>query len=458
MSTFTLVSAALLTTAANALPQWGAGGWGNHPNGGGNPGWGVPGGPGGGGGRPPVAKTTYKVELGPRPYYLVQNMTEGPLRSKLESCYNNDFEVTGFTIGHRGGGTLQFPEETAQDEQAGARMGAGILECDVSFTQDRGLVCRHSLCDLATTTDILLHPELAQKCAVPFTPANATSPANAVCCTSDITIAEYGTLCGKQDAFNASATTVEEFQGTAPDWRTELYDTCGKVLTVNEYIDLVESLNNGISPPRNYTPELKTPPPAYVPMPFHGYTQEMYAQDLVDIFKNRSISFDRIWPQSFLYSDLEYWLKNDHEFGKQAIYLQEFDTPADLAAGFANLSIARAAGVNIIGPSIPMLVTVGGPNNDSIVPSDYSRAILDHGFDIIAWTFERSGPLATVKARGEYYFSSIADIVHYDGQYYDLLDVLANQIGIKAMFTDWAATVTYFANCFDLGGPQNVYT
>lgn len=92
-------------------------------------------------------------------------------------------------------------------------MGAGILECDVSFTADRGLVCRHSLCDLHTTTDILLRPELAKKCVVPFTPANATSPANAVCCTSDITIAEYQTLCGKQDAFNASAKTVQDYQG-----------------------------------------------------------------------------------------------------------------------------------------------------------------------------------------------------------------------------------------------------
>ncbi|KAK4561572.1 hypothetical protein LTR86_004251 [Recurvomyces mirabilis] len=449
------VTAALLTTVS-ALPQWG--GSGSHPNGGGNPGWGNPGGPpaGGNGGQAPAAKT-YKVELGPRPYYIVQNMTAGPLRTKLESCYNNDFEVTGFTVGHRGGGTLQFPEETAQSEQAGARMGAGILECDVSFTGDRGLVCRHSLCDLHTTTNILLHPELAKKCVVPFTPANATSPANAVCCTSDITIAEYGTLCGKQDAFNASATNVQDYQGTAPNWRTELYDTCGKVLTLNEYIDLVESLNNGISPARNYTPELKTPPQPYVPMPFHGYTQEQYAQDFVDTFKNRSISFDRIWPQSFLFTDVEYWLKNDHEFGKQAIYLQEFDTPADLAAGFANLSIARAAGVNIIGPSIPMLVTTGGPNNNTIVPSNYSQAILSHGFDIIAWTYERSGPLATVKARGEYYFNSIADIVSYDGQYYDLLDVLANQIKIKGLFTDWAASVTYFANCFGLQGPQNIY-
>lgn len=132
----------------------------------------------------------YLVSLGPRPYYIINNMTEGPLKHKLQSCENKPVIISDFTIGHRGGGTLQFPEETRQSEDAGARMGAGILECDVSFTGDRGLVCRHSQCDLHTTTDILLRPELAKKCTVPFTPANGTTPANALCCTSDITIAE----------------------------------------------------------------------------------------------------------------------------------------------------------------------------------------------------------------------------------------------------------------------------
>jgi glycerophosphoryl diester phosphodiesterase len=74
---------------------------------------------------------------------------------------------------------------------AGVKMGAGILECDVSFTKDRGLVYRHSLYDLHTTTNILLKPELAKKYTVPFTPTNATSPANALCYTSDIIVAKY---------------------------------------------------------------------------------------------------------------------------------------------------------------------------------------------------------------------------------------------------------------------------
>lgn len=50
-------------------------------------------------------------------------------------------------------------------------------------------------------------------------------------------------------------------------------------------------------------------------------------------------------------------------------------------------------------------------------------------------------------------FSSIANITSYDGQYYEALDVLGRQIGIKGLFSDWSATVTYYANCFGLKGP-----
>ena len=56
----------------------------------------------------------YAVELGPRPYYLLDNMDPGPTRDVLQSCANNiAFQVSDFAIGHRGA-ALQFPEETSQ--------------------------------------------------------------------------------------------------------------------------------------------------------------------------------------------------------------------------------------------------------------------------------------------------------------------------------------------------------
>ena len=52
------------------------------------------------------------VQVGPRPFYLIDKMSPGPLKRKLEQCSEGPFRKTAFSIGHRGGGTLQFPEHT----------------------------------------------------------------------------------------------------------------------------------------------------------------------------------------------------------------------------------------------------------------------------------------------------------------------------------------------------------
>src|SRR5918999_2534699 len=169
------------------------------------------------------------VQVGPRPYYLVGKMEEGPLKTALQQCSEKPFVKTDFSIGHRGA-ALQFPEHTKESYEAGARMGAGILECDVTFTKEGELVCRHGQCDLHTTTNIL-ETDLAEKCRVPFTPAEfdingvRTKPATARCCTTDLTLAEFKSLKGKMDAFDPNATTVEEFLGGTPIFRTDLYAT-----------------------------------------------------------------------------------------------------------------------------------------------------------------------------------------------------------------------------------------
>jgi glycerophosphoryl diester phosphodiesterase len=147
-------------------------------------------------------------------------------------------------------------------------MGAGVIECDVTFTKDRELVCRHSQCDLHTTTNILTVPDLAAKCSQAFSPADPATgkKASAKCCTSDITLAEFRRLRAKMDGFNADARTPEEYQNGTPRWRTDLYANSGTLMTHDESIALIKSLG------AKFTPELKAPE---VPMPFDGdYTQE----------------------------------------------------------------------------------------------------------------------------------------------------------------------------------------
>jgi len=102
------------------------------------------------------------IQLGPRPFYLVDDMDEGALKDKLNTCKAGPFKKSNWSIGHRGA-PMQFPEHTKESYTAGARMGAGILECDVTFTKDKQLICRHAQNDLHTTTNIL-QSDLASTC------------------------------------------------------------------------------------------------------------------------------------------------------------------------------------------------------------------------------------------------------------------------------------------------------
>ncbi|KAM4056007.1 glycerophosphoryl diester phosphodiesterase family protein [Hirsutella rhossiliensis] len=382
-----------------------------------------------------------QIQLGPRPYFLVDKMSDGPLKTDLLSCQDLDMKPSTWSIGHRGGAPLQFPEHSRESNLAGARMGAGTLECDVAFTKDLELVCRHSQCDLHTTTNIVTVPELNSKCTQPFRPAADGKPASANCCTSDITLAEFKTLCAKMDGFNASATNAEDYLKGTPSWRTDLYAKCGTVMEHSEHIALVEALG------LRHSPELKQP---MVPMPFQGeYTKEMYAQQLIDNYKKAGVPASRVLAQTFEYDVALYWLKLDPDFGRNTILLDESgDTPETYDGAVANLTEYAEAGVQIVAPPLYYLVE---SQNGSIVPSKYAKRAKELGLNIITWSLERSGPLAGVHANGDYFYTSIKDIVTGDGDLYELVDVLYKQVGVVGMFSDWSATTTFYATCFRVG-------
>jgi glycerophosphoryl diester phosphodiesterase len=382
----------------------------------------------------------YSVELGPRPYFLVKDMEDGPLKRKLESCSEGPFAVSEFSIGHRGGGTMQFPEETRQSYEAGARMGAGILECDVTFTKDQELVCRHSQCDLHTTTNVLAIPELAAKCSVPFTPYDSLTgtAASATCCTSDFTLAEFKSLCGKMDGFNPKATTPEEYLNGTPSFRTDLYATCAEVLSHKESIQLIKKLG------RKFTPELKA---ASVPMPFQGnFTQKKYAAKMIHEYVEAGVDPKSVFAQSFNRDDILFWLKFAPQFGKQAVLLDErVDVPGGYDSAVADIPHVAAQGIKIIAPPTWALLKLNAQNQ--IVPSEYAEAARKAHLDIITWTLERSGPL---KTGGGYYYQSLPGAITRDGDTYKMLDVLARQVHVRGIFSDWAATATYYANCMGI--------
>lgn len=377
------------------------------------------------------------VQLGPRPFFLVDDMAASPLKTKLQACSKGPFFKTDFSIGHRGA-ALQFPEHTAESYKAAAKMGAGIVECDVTFTKDKELVCRHSQCDLHTTTNILA-TDLAGKCSVPPDFTSDKPFANVKCCTSDITLAEFKTLKGKMDAGNKDAKTVAEYLDSTANWRTDLYAANGGTLmTHKESIELFKKL--GVK----MTPELKG---ASVAMPFDGFTQEMYAQKMIDEYKAAGVDAKRVFAQSFNHDDVRYWIANEPKFGKHAVALEDLNTAEDVVAAMARLPQLAADGVQIVAPPTWALVTLDADNK--IVPSDYAKAIKAAGMNIITWTLERSGPLKNI-ASNPYYYQSVLDGISSDGDTMVMLDVLAKDVGVLGIFSDWAATVTYYASCMNL--------
>lgn len=397
------------------------------------------------------------IQLGPRPFYLVNGMDDGALKDKLMQCKNGPFRRTDFSIGHRGAG-LQFPEHTKESYQAAARMGAGIVECDVTFTKNGDLVCRHAQNDLATTTNILLTP-LASTCIKPFTPAtfdasgNLLTPASAECRTSELTLGEFKSLRGKMDAFNPAARTPEEFVGGTPDFRTDLYTGRGTMMTLRESIELNE--RNGVK----HTPELKSGDPASIASVFGS--QDNYAQKFVDELLAEGVKPRDAFPQSFNPNDILYWIQNS-PYGKRAVFLVDYDANANNVVLFDlngtqlvnradQLRFFRAlrqAGVRIVAPPIPALLTVVG---NRVVPSQLAKDLRGMGYDIITWTFERSDLRQGASKAGFYFdFDPTGAAIRKDSDMYKALDVLARQVKILGIFSDWPATVTYFANCMNL--------
>jgi glycerophosphoryl diester phosphodiesterase len=397
------------------------------------------------------------VQVGPRPFYLVEGMDDGALKRKLQACEDEPVKRTNFSIAHRGA-PLQFPEHTKEAYQAGARMGAGIVECDVTFTSDGTLVCRHAQNDLHTTTDILTS-QYADRCVMPFTPAtldasgNVTKAAAAECRTSELTLEEFKSLRGKMDAFNPAAVTAQQYQGGTASWRTDLYTGRGTLMTFAESIALNKKL--GVK----HTPELKAGDAKSIAAVFGS--QERYAQALIDELQANGVRPRDAYPQSFNPNDVLYWVRNT-AYGDQAVFLVDYNTATDNIILFdttgrqlltrdeqnAFFKQLRRAGVKIVAPSFNALLTVQG---NRIVPAVLAKDLRSLGFDLISWSFERVDLRKGAAGVGSYYdFDPTGAAIKKDSDMYKALEVLAKDVKLIGLFSDWPATVSYYASCMGL--------
>jgi glycerophosphoryl diester phosphodiesterase len=374
------------------------------------------------------------IQVGPRPYFLIADLATSDLKTTLESCSEMPFKKTNFSIGHRGA-AMQFPEHTKESYKAAARMGAGIIECDVTFTNDKELVCRHSQCDLHTTTNILA-TDLADKCSTPFTPSDGNNPASAQCCTSDISLAEFKTLKGKMDGANPDAITVAEYLKGTAEWRTDGYASRGTLMTHKESIELFKQLNVKM------TPELKS---AAIAMPFDGFSQQDYARKMLSEYQAADVPSADVFLQSFDRDDVLFWITENPSFGEQAIFLDERMSDPSFEVSAQDMNLLFANGVRYVAP--PLWALVDLDENNKLIQSEYTLMAKAAGLKIITWTLERSGPLS---GNGGWYYQSIAEATDTDSDMLLLLDFLAQTVKVEGVFSDWAGTVSYYASCMNL--------
>jgi len=245
----------------------------------------------------------------------------------------------------------------------------------------------------------------------------------------------------------STAKTAQEYQGGTANWRTDLFSTGGTLLTHKESIQLLNRLRS------DFTPELKagnTKAKLQVAAVFGS--QANYAQAMINDYKAAHISPRRVWAQSFNKEDILYWVGHEPAFGRQAVYLDDANVLADLPSA-AELLDYRKQGIRVVAPPMWALLTT---QNGKIVPSQYARDAKAAKLDIITWTLERSGRIVeeVLPTKGtsspSFYYQSTLDALTNDGDIMVTLDVLARQVGILGIFSDWSGTVSYYASCMGL--------
>ena len=153
-----------------------------------------------------------------------------------------------------------------------------------------------------------------------------------------------------------------------------------------------------------------------------------------------------------LFRSIRYVIAHEPAYAANAVYLDPIDpgakppvppkTPAELAQ-------LKAEGVQIFAPPMWALLAVNSANE--VVPSQYALDIRAAGLRIISWSFERANLTKGAAGVGGYYsFDPTGAAIRKDSDMMKALDVLAHQVKVEGMFSDWPGTVTYYANCMGL--------
>ncbi|MCL4160067.1 UNVERIFIED_CONTAM: hypothetical protein GTU68_062170, partial [Idotea baltica] len=164
-------------------------------------------------------------------------------------------------------------------------------------------------------------------------------------------------------------------------------------------------------------PELKA---AQVPMPYQAsdgqeWTQNQYAQALVDEYIAAEVAPENVFLQSFNMDDVSYWINSTPQFAGQVAWLDGRYRDSSFNASEPsswNPSMQELADTNLPILAPPMWMMLSLDNDNNIVPSAYAIAAREAGLDLVGWTLERSGSL---DSGGGWYYQTIKPVVKNDG-------------------------------------------
>lgn len=350
--------------------------------------------------------------------------------------------VTEFAIGHRGAMQL-LPEHSMESYAAAIEQGAGFVECDVAPTMDGELVCRHSSCDLATTTNIL-ETDLAEKCSVPFTPGTGDAddvPAEVKCCTYDITLDEYKTLCAIQEPpFNAAATELSDALGDAPGFRSSHLE-CATPVTHAESAAMIAEAGRGL------VPELKDCDEecqAAVGMSLFELADKL----AMEVAEAADVNGVPSTLQSFDIDVAVHWQTNSSSKsnGTRVVFLYAPTTVGGTQT-WDEVEAAAEAGIPLLGSPIQTMVCAV----DGVMQAcEMAINATEMGFTFTPWTLERSSCSdGAIAGPCGYYYGGHEGVTA--STYTDTLlmqyALLHDVEGVEGVFSDLPVTTVVIANC-----------
>jgi len=202
---------------------------------------------------------------------------------------------------------------------------------------------------------------------------------------------------------------------------------CGTLQTHRESIRLISEHG------RKHIPELKMM--SVQTLRALNLSVEQYADMLLSEYLSLGISPDRVFPQSFSWDVIEYWLSHYPQYAKNVVFLDGRGRNPGFQPSQPNMESLYEKGLRIIAPPIPMLVEMN--EQGTLQKTRYADYALEAGLDLISWTFE----------------SGLSDIPGFSKTESDrvwVLHALRGEAKVRGVFSDWPNTVTRYANCMNL--------